>query len=250
MLSRRSQRVSAVSFVQGRGPPQTPRTRLDEQVLLDVTWEAGRSQQVWFRHHASGQGRDAFVAVGKQWTLKCHLLGAKTESTNKTEWDEYRNNEMFADLLPTTYGYGLIRVPPKGRCLEWLLMDRVQFTLAELLSRVSKKPLTKNAMALVVECELAVVTTMWRKASGGLHCHDWHLGNVAFVPEDDTRMVLIDWEGNTTSQELQARTPAARCRNCFRSFTRHSCPPSPLSPPTPPRLYLAFHPLSPGGSFS
>ena len=50
--------------------------------------------------------------------MKCHQLGAKTdphgESTNKTDWNEYRNNEMLADLLPTTYGYGLIRVPPKS----------------------------------------------------------------------------------------------------------------------------------------
>ena len=104
-------------------------------------------------------------------------------------------------------------------------MDRIQFTMAELLSSVSKRPFTHQGMSLVIECELAVVATMWKKASGGLYCHDWHLGNVAFVPEDDTRMVLIDWEGNTTSQELQARTPAARCRNCFRSFARHSCPP-------------------------
>ena len=49
-------------------------------------------------------------------------------------------------------------------------------------------------------------------ASDGLWLRDWHLGNVGFSDEVDSKMILVDWEGKVPGGAIVTPRKLTRSR--------------------------------------
>ena len=100
-----SQLAVSVPFTRMRGVGCAPLTQLPYEWCARIGWADGRQDEVWFRHHASGQNRDGFTALDKPWFIKVH--GSRI-GQNAAEWQAGR------DTL-SGVGPDWTRMEPTGR---------------------------------------------------------------------------------------------------------------------------------------
>ena len=72
---------------------------------------------------------------------------------------------------------------------------------------------------LVLKCCQRVMQTFMDAARSGLHCHDWHTGNIGFMDDLALHMVLIDFEGNREASPAESYTN--RINNALLCFLRY-----------------------------
>ena len=83
-----SQLAVSVTFERMRGVGCAPVTQLPYEWCANIRWADGRQDEVWFRHHASGQNRDGFTALNRPWFIKVHGPGI---AQNAAEWQAGRD---------------------------------------------------------------------------------------------------------------------------------------------------------------
>ena len=128
-----------------------------------------------------GCHRVAYTTQDLPWVVKMQVLEGK-RNHNKEEWDNFRNMRALSSLVPVTHGYAEAGIWDKD--MSFLFLQRVGFTFAELVQRLSVNEPTASSMSLVAVASTTVVSTLVKSSCDGLRPYDWHIGNVACEDDD------------------------------------------------------------------
>ena len=128
-------------------------------------------------YDASGSTRDAFAALEYPWLLKVQNLHRKRVNQACSEWRDYQRIGALQAILPKTYGYVATNMEGRsdvwrsspGDDLAWLLMDRIAFTLEQMLRSVREGPATQGALHMVACAVSRVLVTMVEGGRSGLY---------------------------------------------------------------------------------
>ena len=188
-----------------------PRTKLSANLTLNLHWRDREQQIVEFIYDRSGANRDAWSAVGFPWILKGEPTTSRmATSATQQEWDLFQKNRVLP--LPTCYGY--FRKAVGGKEVEFVLMDRIAFTMYDALVSIRTLNPTPAKLEIVRKLIRAPVHKMQHLASEErVSLYDWHVMNLAFNDTLDPQVVLIDWQRNSQHSD----TP--RKRHMHQSFT-------------------------------
>ena len=85
---------------------------------------------------------------------------------------------------------------------SWLLMERAEFTIAEMVVQMSVCPPTPDLLRMATACIERVFSAMLRKAHEGAEVSGWHVGNVAMHDSQSLTPLLLDWHGNVVGSEF------------------------------------------------
>jgi len=174
----------------------------------------------------AGYHRVAYTTDDLPWVVKMQNLDV-VRNHNKEEWDNSHRMRILSSLVPETHGYAEARI--RDTDMSFLFLQRVGFTFAELVQRLSKKEPTETSMSMVAVAATTVVEDLVQAARDGLKPYDWHIGNVAFDDDDSIlklkNLKLIDWAGNnmaTAPLSLRGRMHKAfvQFSGCFKEFTQ------------------------------
>ena len=194
-----------------------PRSNLSRHMRCLVDWGSNSIETLTFIYLASGRERDALVEVAHPLVVKAHRVVEGATNANAEEWDSYLQLPVLRRILPTVYGYFEVAVPDGVVAL--LLVERVAFTLEELIRKLRESPPTPAALNIIKACVLRAYHTMVECARDGLFEHDWHIANVGFTDTSASRMVLVDWQKNHLANAV---TPyRARWESAFRCFYKY-----------------------------
>jgi hypothetical protein len=206
----------SVDLVPTSGDKVAPRTKLSAAAVCRIGWSDQSQLCLQFEYKGSGNVRDTWVAEEKPWVLKCQLLEKGVDNNSKKEWASYNEEPRVQALTPRIYGY--MEEIIAGKNVACLLMQQVAFTYAELMERLCKHPVNKDALQVVAYAALKIVETMSAAARNGLALHDWHVRNVGFLDSKAVRIVLIDWEGNLRAPTTPLK---ARMAPAFEAFHKY-----------------------------
>ena len=208
----------AVAFTveqQGR-EPLSPKSCISQKCTINLHMTGGEPESgILCSYIAHGQARDAFAVHGMALAFKSQKMSR--ENRNKNEWEIYNNTPILRQFLPQVFGYFEQDFPHER--LSFLLLAKVSFTFAEMMSRLVEDTPTIFACMTVLRCSERVLNTLVEAARLGIKCHDWHTGNIGFMDEEASHMKLVDWEGNEVARTSQSYSD--RIDKAINSFLRY-----------------------------
>jgi hypothetical protein len=132
------------------------------------------------------------------WVIKMQVLGG-TRNHNKEEWDQFCSMPALRSVVPPqTHGYA--QAPIGDTDVSLLVMDRVDFTFADLVKTMSQYEPSTTSMFMVAVATKEVVWTIVRSSRGGLRAYQWHIENVAFEHDGSVSVKLMNWADNRVAR--------------------------------------------------
>jgi hypothetical protein len=200
------------------GKNYTPRAKLPFHFTVNLHW-SHEDQVVDFIYDASGASRDAFSSVGYPWILKAEPVRSKmATSATRQEWEIFSREKHLP--IPTCYGYIVKSIA--GKEIEFLLMDRIAFTLHDALVSLRSIDLDVVSVEVLKNLIMNPICTMAHLAAEkNIHLYDWHIWNVAFNDTKNPQVVLIDWQNNLQHDGTPTKSHMKQCFVAFYKYLDH-----------------------------
>ena len=219
--------ATSVSVQQHNAEPLSPNTSISKKCTISIGFDDGSTEShIPCQFRGNGQARDGFgvddamdedkVYRRPALAFKCQIMNDK-EDRNMNEWLAYINTPKLHPFITKVYGHFYQDIAQTK--VSFLLVAKVSFTFAEMTLKIHTVKPTALKCLLVLKCCQRVMQTFMDAARSGLHCHDWHTGNIGFMDDLALHMVLIDFEGNREASPAESYTN--RINNALLCFLRY-----------------------------